>query len=164
MFEKSMLYIPHDTENRVPSAKVYRVLCLCYLCVTQLDRAQEYANEAHKLDVNIIFIFAFGHIMGILSKGTVCKKSEFQAVQLLKLRVQFKWHVSTMRISLSSSWFRFGNFPGIRRRLSLYEVEAWISTKTSDGKLVFSRTEGEPYVFTFGKSQVGFEEKNSGNS
>ncbi|OMO59243.1 Tetratricopeptide-like helical [Corchorus olitorius] len=57
MFEKSMLYIPHDTENRVLRAKGYRVLCLCYLGLTQLDRAQEYVNEADKLDPNIICAF-----------------------------------------------------------------------------------------------------------
>ncbi|OMO65416.1 Tetratricopeptide-like helical [Corchorus capsularis] len=57
MFEKSMLYIPHDTENRVLRAKGYRVLCLCYLGLTQLDRAQEYVNEADKLDSNIICAF-----------------------------------------------------------------------------------------------------------
>ncbi|XP_022771583.1 TPR repeat-containing protein ZIP4 [Durio zibethinus] len=57
MFEKSMLYIPHDIENRVLRAKGYRVLCLCYLGLTQLDRAQEYVNEAEKLDPNIICAF-----------------------------------------------------------------------------------------------------------
>ncbi|PPD87633.1 hypothetical protein GOBAR_DD15402 [Gossypium barbadense] len=57
MFEKSMLYIPHDLENRVIRAKGYRVLCLCYLGLTQLDRAQEYINEAEKLDPNIICAF-----------------------------------------------------------------------------------------------------------
>ncbi|KAG8477900.1 hypothetical protein CXB51_027515 [Gossypium anomalum] len=57
MFEKSMLYIPHDLENRVIRAKGYRVLCLCYLGLTQLDRAQEYINEAEQLDPNIICAF-----------------------------------------------------------------------------------------------------------
>ncbi|KAK8565118.1 hypothetical protein V6N12_058693 [Hibiscus sabdariffa] len=57
MFEKSMLYIPHNLENRVLRAKGYRVLCLCYLGLTQLDRAQEYINEAEKLDPNTICAF-----------------------------------------------------------------------------------------------------------
>ncbi|XWS31168.1 hypothetical protein CRYUN_Cryun23aG0053900 [Craigia yunnanensis] len=57
MFEKSMLYIPHDIENRVLRAKGYRILCLCYLGLTQLDRAQEYVNEAEKLDPNIVCAF-----------------------------------------------------------------------------------------------------------
>lgn len=35
-----------------------------------------------------------------------------------------------------------------------YEVKAWISAKTSDGKLILSHTQGEPYFFTFGKSEV----------
>ncbi|OWM81771.1 hypothetical protein CDL15_Pgr007809 [Punica granatum] len=35
-----------------------------------------------------------------------------------------------------------------------YEVKAWISAKTADGKLIVSHTEGEPYFFTFGKSEV----------
>lgn len=35
-----------------------------------------------------------------------------------------------------------------------YEVKAWISAKTGDGKLILSQMEGEPYFFTFGKSEV----------
>ncbi|XP_027334699.1 peptidyl-prolyl cis-trans isomerase PASTICCINO1 isoform X2 [Abrus precatorius] len=35
-----------------------------------------------------------------------------------------------------------------------YEVQAWISAKTVAGKLIMSHTEGEPYFFTFGKSEV----------
>ncbi|XP_061376352.1 peptidyl-prolyl cis-trans isomerase PASTICCINO1 [Gastrolobium bilobum] len=35
-----------------------------------------------------------------------------------------------------------------------YEVKAWISAKTVIGKLIMSHTEGEPYFFTFGKSEV----------
>ncbi|XP_028786005.1 peptidyl-prolyl cis-trans isomerase PASTICCINO1 [Neltuma alba] len=35
-----------------------------------------------------------------------------------------------------------------------YEVKAWISAKTVAGKLIVSHTEGEPYFFTFGKSEV----------
>lgn len=49
MFEKSLLYIPHDVENRILRAKGFRVLCLCYLGISQLDRAQEYINEAEKV-------------------------------------------------------------------------------------------------------------------
>ncbi|XP_050204599.1 TPR repeat-containing protein ZIP4 [Mercurialis annua] len=50
MFEKSMLYIPYDIENRILRAKGFRVLCLCYLALNQLDRAEEYINEAEKLE------------------------------------------------------------------------------------------------------------------
>ncbi|KAJ0253938.1 TPR repeat-containing protein ZIP4 [Hirschfeldia incana] len=53
MFEKSMLYIPHDMENRVFRAKGFRVLCLCYLGLSQLDRAHEYIEEAEKLEPNV---------------------------------------------------------------------------------------------------------------
>lgn len=40
-----------------------------------------------------------------------------------------------------------------------YEVKAWISAKTNDGRLLWSHTEGEPFFFTFGKSELpeGFE-------
>ncbi|CAN6445210.1 unnamed protein product [Victoria cruziana] len=53
MFEKSMLYIPHDAEGRSLRAKCFRVLCLCYLALSQCDRAQEYINEAEKFKVNL---------------------------------------------------------------------------------------------------------------
>ena len=49
MFEKSLLYVPHDLENRSLRAKGFRVLCLCYLGLSQLDRAQEYIDEAAKV-------------------------------------------------------------------------------------------------------------------
>ncbi|KAF5193827.1 Peptidyl-prolyl cis-trans isomerase pasticcino1 [Thalictrum thalictroides] len=35
-----------------------------------------------------------------------------------------------------------------------YEVKARISAKSSDGKLILSRTEGEPFLFTIGKAEV----------
>ncbi|KAL6987695.1 G1/S-specific cyclin pas1 [Sarracenia purpurea var. burkii] len=35
-----------------------------------------------------------------------------------------------------------------------YEVKAWISAKAGDGKLILSYTRGEPFCFTFGKSEV----------
>ncbi|CAN8265699.1 unnamed protein product [Cochlearia groenlandica] len=57
MFEKSMLYIPHDIENTVFRAKGFRVLCLCYLGLSQLDRAHEYIEEAEKLEPNIVCSF-----------------------------------------------------------------------------------------------------------
>ncbi|KAJ4843231.1 TPR repeat-containing protein zip4 [Turnera subulata] len=57
MCEKSLLYMPHDLENRILRAKGFRVLCLCYLGLSQLDRAQEYINEAEKLEPNIASAF-----------------------------------------------------------------------------------------------------------
>ncbi|KAI3474153.1 hypothetical protein Pfo_028941 [Paulownia fortunei] len=35
-----------------------------------------------------------------------------------------------------------------------YEVKAWISGKSGDGKMIFSHTQGEPFLFTFGKSEI----------
>ncbi|KAK9159392.1 hypothetical protein Syun_005733 [Stephania yunnanensis] len=57
LFEKSMLYVPHNEENRVLRAKCFRVLCLCYIGLSQLDRAQEYINEAEKLHPNVACSF-----------------------------------------------------------------------------------------------------------
>lgn len=49
IFERAMLYIPYDIESRNLRAKGFRVLCLCYMGLSQLDRAQEYINEAEKV-------------------------------------------------------------------------------------------------------------------
>lgn len=49
MFEKAMLYIPYDVENRTLRAKGFRVLCLCHLGLSRLDQALEYINEAEKV-------------------------------------------------------------------------------------------------------------------
>ncbi|XP_077252954.1 tetratricopeptide repeat (TPR)-like superfamily protein [Tasmannia lanceolata] len=57
VFEKSMLYVPHDVENRILRAKCFRVLCLCHLGLSQLDRAEEYINEAEKLEPNVACAF-----------------------------------------------------------------------------------------------------------
>ncbi|CAB4284626.1 unnamed protein product [Prunus armeniaca] len=35
-----------------------------------------------------------------------------------------------------------------------YEVKAWICAKTGDGKVIVTRTQGEPFFFNFGKSEV----------
>ncbi|KAL1549178.1 G1/S-specific cyclin pas1 [Salvia divinorum] len=35
-----------------------------------------------------------------------------------------------------------------------YEVKAWISGKSGDGKVIFSQTHGEPFLFTYGKSEI----------
>ncbi|KAI3810878.1 hypothetical protein L1987_20501 [Smallanthus sonchifolius] len=57
LFEKSLLYVPHDIENRSLRAKGFRVLCLCHLALSHLDRAQEYIDEAAKLEPNIACVF-----------------------------------------------------------------------------------------------------------
>lgn len=49
LFEKSLLYVPHDIENRSLRAKGFRVLCLCHLALSHFDRAQEYIDEAAKV-------------------------------------------------------------------------------------------------------------------
>ncbi|CAN1788993.1 TPR repeat-containing protein ZIP4 [Linum perenne] len=53
MFEKSLLYVPHEIDRRMFRAKGFRVLCLCYLGLSQLDRAQEYITEAEKVCDNV---------------------------------------------------------------------------------------------------------------
>ncbi|KAJ4949737.1 hypothetical protein NE237_014315 [Protea cynaroides] len=53
MFEKSMLYIPYNEENIMLRAKGFRVLCLCHLCLSLLDQAQEFIDEAEKLQPNV---------------------------------------------------------------------------------------------------------------
>ncbi|XP_071699241.1 TPR repeat-containing protein ZIP4-like [Rutidosis leptorrhynchoides] len=57
LFEKSLLYVPHDIEYRSLRAKGYKVLCLCHLGLFKLDRAQEYIDEAAKLEPNIACAF-----------------------------------------------------------------------------------------------------------
>ncbi|KAI3882597.1 hypothetical protein MKW92_051849 [Papaver armeniacum] len=57
MFEKSMLYVPHNVENKILRAKCFRVLSLCHLALLQFDRAQEYITESEKLQPNITCAF-----------------------------------------------------------------------------------------------------------
>ncbi|XP_043719623.1 TPR repeat-containing protein ZIP4 [Telopea speciosissima] len=57
MFEKSMLYIPYNIEGRILRAKGFRVLCLCHLGLSLLDQAQEFIDEAEKLEPNITCAF-----------------------------------------------------------------------------------------------------------
>lgn len=54
MFEKSLLYVPHNTENRILRAKGFRVLCLCHLGLSKLKQAEEYIDEAEKVQ-NTVF-------------------------------------------------------------------------------------------------------------
>lgn len=51
MFEKSMLYVPHDEDNRARRSNCFRVLSLCHLALMQLDQAEEFINEADKVYV-----------------------------------------------------------------------------------------------------------------
>ncbi|OAY73918.1 TPR repeat-containing protein ZIP4 [Ananas comosus] len=53
LFESSMLYVPRDEENRSRRSNCFRVLCLCHLALSHLDRAREFIDEANKLEPNI---------------------------------------------------------------------------------------------------------------
>ncbi|XP_028752671.1 TPR repeat-containing protein ZIP4-like [Neltuma alba] len=57
LFEKSMLYLTYDTDDKILRAKGFRVLCLCYLGLSILDRAQEYIDQSEKLEPNIVCAF-----------------------------------------------------------------------------------------------------------
>ncbi|GAB2248477.1 hypothetical protein Droror1_Dr00008359 [Drosera rotundifolia] len=57
LFEKAMLYVPSGMESRILRAKGFRVLSLCHLGLSQLDQAQEYIDEADKLEPNIACAF-----------------------------------------------------------------------------------------------------------
>lgn len=63
MFEKSMLYVLHDVENRILRAKSFRVLCLCHLGLSQLDRAEEYINEAQKVHMSTCSLLFKRHLL-----------------------------------------------------------------------------------------------------
>ncbi|XP_020587210.1 TPR repeat-containing protein ZIP4 isoform X2 [Phalaenopsis equestris] len=52
LFEKSMLYVPRD-ENRARRSNCFRVLSLCHLALVQLDLAQEFIDQAEKLEPNL---------------------------------------------------------------------------------------------------------------
>lgn len=52
MFEKSMLYVPRDEEHQSRRANCFRVLSLCHLGLQQIDRAQEFIEQAEKVQSN----------------------------------------------------------------------------------------------------------------
>ncbi|KAK8946885.1 hypothetical protein KSP39_PZI006619 [Platanthera zijinensis] len=53
LFEKSMLYVPREEEDRSRRSNCFRVLSLCHLALGHLDRAQEFIDQAEKLDPSI---------------------------------------------------------------------------------------------------------------
>ncbi|XP_078181991.1 tetratricopeptide repeat (TPR)-like superfamily protein [Carex rostrata] len=57
LFERSMLYLSREEESRSRRANCFRVLTLCYLANSQLDRAREFINEADKLEPSITCAF-----------------------------------------------------------------------------------------------------------
>ncbi|KAH7685119.1 Meiosis specific protein Spo22/ZIP4/TEX11 protein [Dioscorea alata] len=80
MFEKSMLYVPNDEENRARRSNCFRVLSLCHLGLAQLDRAQEFIDEAEKLEPNIKCAF-------LKFKIYLQKKDEKQAITQMQTMV-----------------------------------------------------------------------------
>lgn len=58
LYEKAMVYVPSGIENRNIRAKGYRVLCLCYLGLSQLAEAKEYIDEADKV-CNLYYVDMF---------------------------------------------------------------------------------------------------------
>ncbi|XP_078434659.1 tetratricopeptide repeat (TPR)-like superfamily protein [Wolffia australiana] len=81
IFEKSMLYITHDEENRPRRANCYRVLSLCYLGLSRLDRAQEFIDEATKLEPTINSVF-------LKYKVHLQRKAEKEAVDQIQEMVK----------------------------------------------------------------------------
>ncbi|XP_068665778.1 TPR repeat-containing protein ZIP4 [Aristolochia californica] len=82
MFEKSMLYVAQDAGNRFLRAKSFRVLCLCHLALSQVDLAEEYINEAEKLDPNISSAF-------LKFKILLQKKDEEGAINQIQSMVNY---------------------------------------------------------------------------
>ncbi|KAJ0972222.1 hypothetical protein J5N97_020181 [Dioscorea zingiberensis] len=80
MFEKSMLYVSRDEESRARRSNCFRVLSLCHLGLAQLDRAQEFIDEAEKLEPNIKCAF-------LKFKIYLQKKDEMQAINQMQAMV-----------------------------------------------------------------------------
>lgn len=71
-----MLYVPYDIQNRILRTKGFRVLCLCHLGLSQLDRAQEYINEAEKVCTNFKFSTNF-------RRSRFCVTSQYPDIHLI---------------------------------------------------------------------------------
>ncbi|KAJ3678125.1 hypothetical protein LUZ60_001928 [Juncus effusus] len=82
LFERSMLYVLHDEENRSRRANCFRVLSLCHLAASQLDRAQEFINQADKLEPSIRCAF-------IKFKIHLKKREEEQAIKILQSLINY---------------------------------------------------------------------------
>ncbi|PNT73356.1 hypothetical protein BRADI_2g57415v3 [Brachypodium distachyon] len=57
LIERSMLYLPRGEESRHQRARCLRVLTLCHVALQHLDRAQEFINEADKVEHNVHCVF-----------------------------------------------------------------------------------------------------------
>ncbi|WOK94543.1 TPR repeat-containing protein ZIP4 isoform X2 [Canna indica] len=80
MFEKSMLYVPRDEEHRSRRSNCFRVLSLCHLGLGQIDRAQEFIEQAEKLEPNINSAF-------LKYKIYLQKKDEKEAISQMQAMV-----------------------------------------------------------------------------
>ncbi|XP_072966160.1 TPR repeat-containing protein ZIP4 [Typha angustifolia] len=80
LFERSLLYVPRDEENRSRRSNCFRVLALCHLALSQLDRAQEFIDQANKLEPNIKCAF-------LKFKIHLQKKDEREAIKQMQAMV-----------------------------------------------------------------------------
>ncbi|KAL6616520.1 hypothetical protein ACP70R_038790 [Stipagrostis hirtigluma subsp. patula] len=82
LIERSMLYLPRDDESRSRRADCFRVLSLCHIALQHLDRAQEFINEAVKVEPNTRCAF-------LKFKIHVLKKEEDEAIRQMKIMVGY---------------------------------------------------------------------------
>ncbi|KAJ4833555.1 hypothetical protein Tsubulata_022486 [Turnera subulata] len=80
--------------------------------------------------------------------------SEFKFIALFFINhYDFLWHhVVSDDLGVTKKVIHEGQ--GWETPREPYEAQAWISARTTDGKVIISHTKGEPYSFTFGKSEV----------
>lgn len=80
LFERSMLYVSCDEGGRSRRADCFRVLSLCHIALQHLDRAQEFINEADKVEPSIVCAF-------LKFKIHLQKKDEDEAIKQMKTMV-----------------------------------------------------------------------------
>ncbi|KAL6840323.1 hypothetical protein ACP4OV_030133 [Aristida adscensionis] len=94
LIERSMLYVPRDEESKSRRADCFRVLTLCHVALQHLDRAQEFINEALKVQPNT-------HCAFLKFKIHLQKKEEDEAISQMKAMVgyvDFNPHFLTLAI------------------------------------------------------------------
>ncbi|KAJ1703753.1 hypothetical protein LUZ63_003532 [Rhynchospora breviuscula] len=97
LFERSMLYVSREEESRSRRANCFRVLTLCYLAISQLNRAQEFVNEADKLEPSITCAF-------LKFKIHLKKKEDEEAImQLQSMLTYADFHPEFLTISTHES-------------------------------------------------------------
>ncbi|TVU36215.1 hypothetical protein EJB05_18139, partial [Eragrostis curvula] len=82
LIERSMLYVSRDEESRSRRADCFRVLSLCHMALRHLDRAQEFINEAEKVQPNVLCAF-------MKFKIHLQMKEEDEAIKLMKTMVGY---------------------------------------------------------------------------